>query len=352
MAKKATNGITHETILRAVMAGEIAPIYYLMGDESYYIDRVAVFIADRVLQPEERDFNLITLFGPETDTRSVVQAALAFPMGAERQVVMVKEAQALRDIELLEPYLKNPQPSTVLICCHKNGTIDRRKGVVKLIEKTGILYESSKLRDYQLPAWIRDYLRRKKVGIEPQAETMMADFVGPDLNRMAGELDKLVLALTRSAGTDGEGSVANRIITPALVAHHIGISKEFNVFELTDALAKKDVVKVRQITNYFDKNPRQNPIQKTLPMVFKFYQNLMMAYYSPDKTPAGLASWLAVNPYVAEKTIIPAMRIYNARKVMEIIGQIRRCDARSKGVDCPATSDADLMKELMFFALH
>lgn len=350
MAKKANNGITHETILRAVMAGQIAPVYYFMGEESYYIDRLATFISETVLQPEERDFNLITLFGPETDTHSVVQAALAFPMGAERQVIVVKEAQALKDIDQLESYLKQPQPSTVLIFCHKNGTIDKRKGVVKLIEKVGVLYESTKLRDYQLPAWIRDYLRRKKIGIEPQAETMMAEFVGPDLNRMASELDKLILSLPAAGAA--QGGAAGRIVTAALVANHIGVSKEFNVFELTDALSRKDVLKVRQITNYFDKNPKQNPIQKTLPTVFKFFQNLMLAYYSPDKTPAGIASWLSMNPYVCEKTIIPAMRLYNATKVMYIIGQIRQTDARSKGVENHGTSDSDLMKELMFFILH
>lgn len=342
MAKKTSNGITHETILRAVMAGEIAPVYYLMGEESYYIDRVANFIAESVLQPEERDFNLIHIYGPDSDTHTIIQAALGYPMGAEKMVVMVKEAQALRDIEQLESYLQHPQPSTVLIFCHKNGTIDKRKSVVKQIEKVGVLYESAKLRDYQLPNWIRDYLRRKKVGIEPQAEAMMAEFVGPDLNRMAGELDKLVISM-------GENE---RIISTALVMQHIGVSKEFNVFELTDALSRKDVLKVRQITNYFDKNPKQNPIQKTLPAVFKFFQNLMLAYYSPDKSPAGIASWISMNPYVCEKTIIPAMRLYTGRKVMEIIGQIRRTDARSKGVDSPATSDADLVKELMFFILH
>lgn len=352
MAKKATNGITHETILRAVMAGQIAPVYYLMGEESYYIDRVASFIADSVLKPEERDFNLITLFGPDTDTHTVVQAALGFPMGAEKQVVMVKEAQALRDIEKLEPYLKQPQLSTVLIFCHKNGTIDRRKAVVRLIEKEGVLYESAKLREYQLPTWIRDYLRRKKVGIEPQAEAMLADHIGPDLNRMASELDKLLLSLPQPSSPQESAPVSARIVTAALVVDHIGMSKEFNTFELTDALATKDVLKVRKITNYFDKNPKQNPIQKTLPMVFKFFQELMMAYYSPDKTPQGIASWIGMNPYRCEKTIIPAMRIYGATKVMYIIGQIRRTDARSKGVDSTGVSDSDLLKELMFYILH
>lgn len=349
MAKKSTNGINYQTILRAVMAGDIAPVYYLMGEESYYIDRVANFIAEQVLAPEERDFNLITLFGAETTTHDVVQAALGFPMGAERQVVMVKEAQALKDIENLESYLKQPQPSTVLIFCHKNGSIDKRKSVVKLLEKVAVVFESEKLRDYQLPAWIRDYLKRKKIGIEPEAEAMMADFVGADLNRMAGELDKLVISLT---SLQGEGGVAARIVTKDLVAQHIGVSKDFNIFELTDALAKKDVLKVRQITNYFDKNPKQNPIQKVLPNIFKFYQNLMMAYYAPEKTKDGIASWIGMNPYICEKTILPAMRLYSGKKVMDIIGQIRRTDARSKGVDCPATSDSDLMKELMFFALH
>lgn len=343
MAKKTGNGITHEKIINDVLAGNIKPVYYLMGEESYYIDHLAEFIVDHVLQPEERDFNMLTLFGPETDTHSVVQAALGYPMGAERQVVMVREAQGLKDIDLLEAYLKNPQPTTVLIFCHKNGTIDRRKsGVVKALESVGVLYESEKLREYKLPEWIRNYLRRKKLGIEPQAEVMLAEYIGADLNRIASELDKLILSLP-------EGQ---RVVTVDLVATHIGISKEFNVFELVDALANKNILKVRQITNYFDKNPKQNPIQNTLPMVFGFFQNLMLAYYAPEKSPSALASWLSMNPYRCEKTIIPAMRNYSGRKVMDIIGQIRRTDARSKGVDSPATSNSDLMKELMFFILH
>ena len=342
MAKKQTNGVTPETIVRDVRAGVIKPVYYLMGEESYYIDKLAAFLTDSILKPEERDFNLLTLFGPETDTPTIVQAALGYPLGAERQIVMVKEAQALKDIEVLEDYLKTPQPQTVLIFCHKNGTIDGRKAVGKLIDKVGVLYESAKLRENLLPGWIRNYLRRKHVDIEPQAEVMLTEFIGSDLNRMAGELDKLTLSLSKE----------QRFVTARSVAEHIGMSKDFNAFELTDALAAKNVLKVRQITNYFDKNPRQNPIQKTLPVVFRFFQNLMLAYYAPDKTPAGLASWLSMHPYVCEKTILPAMRIYSGKKVMEIIGQIRRTDARSKGVDSPATSDSDLMKELMFFILH
>lgn len=342
MAKKTANAVTHESIVRDVRAGNIAPVYYLMGEESYYIDRISEFLVDFLLKPEERDFNLITLFGPETDTTSVRHAALGFPMGAERLVVVVKEAQALKDIEQLESYLKQPQLSTVLIICHKNGTLDRRKSIVKLIEKHGVLFESAKLRDYQLPPWITQYLRRKQLGIDPNAAAMLADYVGTDLNRMAGELDKLVVALASGQHT----------VTPELVATHIGISKNFNIFELTDAIGRKDILKVNQIANYFEKNPKQHPIQMTLPALFRYFTNLMLAFYAPEKTKSGIADWLGVTEWQVEKNVLPAMRLYSGRKVMEIIAKIRQTDARSKGVDNPFISSGELMKELLFFILH
>lgn len=342
MAKKATNAVTHESIVRDVRAGNIAPVYYLMGEESYYIDRISDFLVDTLLRPEERDFNLITLFGPDTDTTAVCHVAMGFPMGAERLVVLVKEAQALKNLDPLEAYLKQPQASTTLILCHKNGAIDRRKAIVKHIEKAGVLFESARLRDYQLPTWITGYLRRKQIAIDAQAAEMMAEYVGADLNRMASELDKLVLALTAEQKT----------IDAALVSAHIGVSKEYNVFELTDALGKKDVQRVNQIANYFDKNPKANPIQMVLPFLFRYFSNLMLAYYAPDKSTRGIASWIGASEWQVEKNIVPAMRKYTGRKVMDIIGQIRRTDARSKGVENPSTSSGDLMKELLFFILH
>lgn len=343
MAKKTGNAITHETIIRDIQGGKIAPVYYLMGEESYYIDRLATFIADSVLKPEEKDFNLCTLYGPDTSMHDVVQAALSYPMGAERQVVVVKEAQKLTSLEPLSDYLKHPLLSTVLIFCHKNGSIDQRKaGVVKLLEKTGVVYESNRLKDYQLPAWIRSYVHRKRADIEPMAENILADHVGTDLNRMAGEIDKLLLSLQ-----DGESKITSRH-----VAAHIGISKEYNVYELTDALVRKDVEKAMKIASYFEKTSKQNPIQKTLPVLFKFFQNLMLSYYAPDPSPSGIAAWVGTSQWAVEKNILPAMRMYTGRKVMEIIGQIRRTDARSKGVDNPATGEGELMKELLFFILH
>lgn len=335
-------GTTYETIVRDVRAGNLKPVYYLMGEESYYIDRVADFIADSVLQPEERDFNLLTIFGSESNTDNVINAAKGYPMGAQRLVVMVKEAQGLSDIEHLAFYLKQPQPSTVLIFCHKNGVLDRRKKVAGMIEKIGVLFESKKLYESQLGPFVRDYLKRKKCSAEPAAVAMLTEHVGTDLNRMASELDKLCIALP-----EGESCIAAE-----LVERHIGISREFNIFELQDALAQKDALRAMKIANYFDKNPKQNPIQKTLPALFRFFSNLMLAYYAPDKSERGIAAWVGQTEWQVRRNILPAMKNYKGVKVMQIIGEIRRTDARSKGVDNPNTPSGELMRELLFYILH
>lgn len=342
MAKK-TTAPTHESIIQDVRAGKIAPIYYLMGEESYYIDRIADFLVDHLLAPEERDFNLTTLFGAETDVDTIFHAALSFPMGGSRVLVLVREAQGLKQLEKLESYLKQAPSTTVLIFCHKNGSLDKRKAIAKQIEKVGVLYESVKLRDYQLSAWIKSYAQRKKISIAPDAAEMLATFVGADLNRLASELDKLQVALTSEGG---------KVISRELVQEHIGVSKNFNVFELTEALGRKDVFKANQIADHFSKNPKQHPIQVTLPVLFRFYSQLMLAYYAPNKTPQGIANCLGISEWQAERNLIPAMRKYTARKVMEIIAYIRQTDAKSKGVDNPNTPSKDLMKELLFFALH
>lgn len=335
-------GVTYETIVRDVRAGVVKPVYYLMGEESYYIDRVADFIIDAVLTPEQRDFNLLTLFGADTNVDAVINAAKGFPMGADRQVVVVREAQNLSNIERLEFYLRQPQPSTVLIVCHKNGVLDRRKKVAGLIEKAGVLFESKKLYESQLPAFVRDYLKRKRLTAEPEAVAMLVEYVGADLNRMAGELDKLAIAIPQGMTT----------VTRDLVARNIGISKEFNIFELQDALAQKDILQVNRIANYFDKNQKANPIQKTLPALFRFYSSLMLAYYAPEKNERGIAAWLGMSDWQVRRNIMPAMKNYSGVKVMKIIGEIRRTDARSKGVENPSVSAGELMRELLFFILH
>lgn len=339
-----TPAITHESIINDVRAGDVRPVYYLMGEESYYIDRLSDFLADTLLTEEEKGFNLITLFAADTDIDTVISTAKGYPMGAQRQVVIVKEAQTLKDIDRLEYYLKQPQPSTVLVFCHKNGALDRRKKLPGLITKAnGVVYESKKLYDSQLPTFVVNYLKQKgNVSILPPAAAMMAEHVGADLSRMASELDKLCIALP-----DGE-----RTITPELVAAHIGISKDYNIFELQDALGQKDIAKVMKIAYYFSKNPKANPIQRTLPSLFRYFSNLMLAYYAPEKTEHGLAEWLGMGEWQVRKNILPAMRSYSGIKTMHILSAIRRTDARSKGVENPNTPNEELLRELLYFILH
>lgn len=337
-----TQGSTYETIVRDIRAGKVSPVYFLMGEESYYIDHLADFIVETLLPPEERDFNLLTFFGADTDVDAVINAAKGYPFGGQRLVVLVKEAQRLTKLERLEFYFKQMQPTTVLIFCYMGGTIDRRTKAAGLIEKNGVLFESKRLYDSQLPPFITNYLRRRGVAIEPAAAAMLGEFVGSDLNRLASELDKLVIALP-------EGQ---RSVTAQLVEHHVGLSKEFNVFELQDALGRKDVMKVMLIANIFDKNPKANSIQKVLPFLFKFFSNVMLAYYAPERTERGIAAWLHQSDWQVRRNILPAMKNYTGVKVMNIIGEIRRTDARSKGVDNPSTSPGELMRELFYFILH
>lgn len=337
-----TPAVTHTSIIRDVRDGKLLPVYYLMGEESYYIDRLADFLVDAVLKPEDKAFNLITVFGADTTIQDIMDAARAFPMGAERQVIMVKEAQALKNIELLETYLQQPQPTTLLIFCHKNGSLDRRKKLAGQIAKVGVVYESKKLRDGDLPPFIDQYMRRKRVGITNDAIMLLADHVGADLNRLSSELDKLCIALP-----EGQQQV-----TRDLVAEHIGISKDFNIFELQDALGRKDVMRVMQIAAYFERNPKAAPPPQLLASLFGFFANLMQAYYAPQRTPAGIAAWLGITEWQVKKNVLPAMQHYGGTKVMHIIAEIRRTDARSKGVENPNTPWGELMRELFFFILH
>ena len=333
---------SYDSIVRDIKAGKFAPVYYLMGEESYYIDRLSDLLVASLLSEDEQAFNLITVFGADVTIDQVMDTAKGFPMGAQRLVVLVKEAQNIKEMDRLEYYLQQPQPTTVLIFSHKNGTIDKRTKVATQVKKVGVLFESIKLRDYQLSGFISTYLRERGAKIEPEAAALLAEDVGDNLSRMVGELDKLLIGLP-------EG---NRVVTKERVASNIGVSNEYNVFELQDAIGAKNVRKAMKIAYIFDKNTKANPIQKTLPVLFRFFMNLMQAHYAPDKSPAGLNHYLGVSEWMCKNKLIPAMQNYSAGKTMRIIDAIRRTDARSKGVENPATSDGDLMKELLFFMMH
>lgn len=339
-AKK--EGVTYEEIIRMVRAGNFAPIYYLMGEEDYYIDKVSEFIVDAALKEEEKDFNLTVYYGTETTTDEVINAAKRFPMMAERQVVIVREAQNMAGKEHLSYYLEHPQPTTVLIVCHKHGVLDKRKKLAADIQKKGILFESKKLYDSQLPGFVTSYLQRKGMTMEQQAVMMICEFVGSDLSRLSGELDKLILALP-----EGE-----RRMGAAFVETHVGISKDFNNFELVSALVAKDVLKVNRIVKYFNDNPKNFSLQLTLSVLYGFFSNLMIAYYAPQRTEEGIAAWIEQPRWQVTRNILPAMRKYSGVKVMQIIGKIRETDAKSKGVGNTIATPGELLKELSYFILH
>lgn len=333
---------TYEVIVRDLKNRIYKPVYYLMGEESYYIDKISEYIAQTVLTDEEKEFNLTVVYGSDTDVATIINAAKRYPMMAERQVVIVKEAQQLKNIEELVYYVQKPLQSTILVLCHKDGTIDRRKKLAAEVEKVGVLFESKKLKEAQLPGFITSYLKRKSVDIEPKASEMMAEFVGADLNRMAGELDKLVITLPQGVTR----------VSPEQIELNIGVSKDYNNYELRSALVAKDVLKANKIIKYFEENPKTNPIQMTLSVLFGFFSNLMLAYYAPEKTEQGIAAQLGLRSPWQAREYIMAMRQYSGVKVMQIIGEIRYCDARSKGVGNSSLSDGDLLRELIYVILH
>ena len=338
-----TKSVTYEGIMRELMEGKFCPVYYLHGDESYYIDKIADYIAEHALQPEERDFNQTIMFGSDVTASQIADTCRRYPMMAERQVVIVKEAQNVKNTEALEKYMKQPLKSTVLVMCHKNGKIDgRKREYVKAIQNAGILFESAKLRERDLPAFIEKYLSQKNVSIDPKSTQLIADAIGPDLSRLTSELDKVMISLPEE----------NRRVTPQVVEEQIGVSKDFNGFELRDAIVNRNVFKANQIMNYFEKNPKAGSIYSFLPMMFNFFQNLMLAYYAPQKTQEGVAEWLELRSAWGAKDYMTGMRNYTGVKVMQIISKLREIDAKSKGLDNPNTPPEELMKELIFFILH
>lgn len=333
---------TYEGIIRELQAKQYRTVYYLMGDEAFYIDKIADYIIDNVLTDTEKEFNQTILYGADVDAATIINAAKRYPMMSEYQVIVVKEAQAVHNMEELVFYLQKPLKSTILVLCHKHGSLDKRKKLAAEIEKVGVLYESKKLKDAQLPAFIAAYIKQKGFDIDQKATAMLAEFVGTDLSRLVGEMEKLII-------TSSENSTK---ITPEQIEKNIGISKDYNNFELRSALVEKDVLKANKIVKYFEENPKTNPIQMTLSLLFGFYSNLMMAYYAPEKSEQGIAAFLGLKSSWQAREYMAAMRKYSGIKTMQIISEIRTTDAKSKGVENSSLSDGDLLRELVFKILH
>jgi DNA polymerase-3 subunit delta len=341
MADKKTP--TFDAIMSDLKNRQFAPVYILMGDESYYIDLISGYIAEHALAPEEQDFNQTVVFGAYTTAAQLADMARRYPMMAEFQVIIVKEAQNIRSWDALEKYLDKPVKSTILVICHKNGTIDRRKKFVSKAEGVGVVFESKKKRDYEIPAFVESYLRTKNATIDRKSAQMIADHIGADLSRLTSELDKVLVSLPDD----------HRNITPEVVEEQIGVSKDFNAFELRNAVINRDIFKANQIVNYFDKNPKSGSIFAFLPMLFNYFQNLMIAYYAPNRSDKNeLARFLDLKSSWGVNDYLTGMRNYSGVKVMQIISKFREIDAKSKGLDNPNTPVGDLMKELIFFILH
>lgn len=342
MAEKKTVP-TFDGIMRDLKDNVFAPIYILMGDESYYIDQISNYIQYHALPADQQAFDQTVVFGADVSGSQIADLAMQFPMMAPKKVIIVKEAQGLRSLDKLERYAQNPQPKTILVVCYKNGVMNRRSKFVSAVEKNGVVFESKKLREWQLPGHIRSYLQTKKFSIDDKSAAMIADNIGADLNRLYSELDKLVISLP-----SGESRV-----TPEMVERNIGVSKDFNSFELRDAIVNRNVLKANMIIKYFDNNPKAGSLFSFLPLLFAYFQNLMLVYYAPNnKDQNALAAYLDMKNAWGIKDYLVGMKNYTGRKTLQILQKLREIDAKSKGLGNPSTPVGDLMKELIFFILH
>lgn len=314
----------------------LKPIYFLMGEEPYYIDKISDFVENQVLDEAERGFNQMVLYGRDVSVEDIVGNAKRYPMMAEYQVVIVKEAQDLsRTIEKLASYAENPQPTTVLVINYKYKKLDKRKALYKTIKKTGVVFESKKLYENQVADWIRRVLSPKDYTISPKAAQMLVEFLGTDLSKINNELEKLQIILPKGSQ-----------ITPEVIEENIGISKDFNNFELRKAIGEKNAKKAYQIVNYFADNPKDNPMVVTVSLLFNFFSQLLHFHGLKDKSPRHVASALRINPYFVNE-YISAAKYYPMRKVSSVVSVLREFDVKSKGVGSNAVPQGDLLKELL-----
>lgn len=338
-----------ESVLKSLRKHEFAPVYFLQGDEPFYIDLIADYVEENVLSESERGFNQIVMYGKDADVSSILNNAKRYPMMSERQVVIVREAQDVSDLnnkvgqQQMEAYLKNPMPSTILVFCYKYKSFDGRKTLGKLLDKHAILVESKKMYDNQLPDWIARYVKDKGHQIEDKAVQMLADYIGNNLERLTNEIEKVLINYRQG---DEEGK-----ITPAIIQKYIGISKEYNVFELQKALAVKDVLKANRILKYFEANQKANPIIPIIALLFTFYTKLLLVHQASDKSERGLAAVLRINPFFAREYKVASVN-YPLPKVIRNIHYLRLSDQYAKGIENQVGSDPQILKELVFKLMH
>ncbi len=320
---------------------QFKPIYFLMGEETYYIDAITNYIIDNVLTEEEKGFNQSIYYGKDVDAATIVMAARRYPMMSQYQVVVVKEAQSLDKIEELQHYASAPLSSTILVVNYKYKTLDKRKKLGTILKKSNGIFEFKKMYDNQVSAWITGYLKQENLAIDMKASSLLADALGTDLSKIVKELDKLKVAV-------GAGVTQ---ITPEHIEKNIGLSKDYNSFELQKAILAKDILKANKIIKVFAKNPKDHPIQATISVLFNYFSKLMIYYYLGDKGKANVAKELGINPYFVQDYAIGA-RNYSGRKVVSVISILREFDMKSKGFGNVSADTGDLLKEMIFKIMH
>ena len=316
------------------------PVYFLMGEETFYIDKISDYISKNVLSEEEKEFNQTTLYGKDIDVATIISEAKQFPFGSAHRVVIVKEAQDIRSIDQLELYFDNPLPSTILVICYKYKKIDKRKSFGKNLSKKSVLFESKKLYENQIPAWIKGQLKEKNFNIDEKSANLLSEYLGNDLSKISNELGKLILNIK-----EGE------TITSKIIEENIGISKDFNVFELQTAIGKKDILKSNKIIKHFSDNPKNHPFVLTLSSLFSYFQKVMIYHSLKDKSKHNAASQLGVNPYFLGQYQLAASN-YSMSNLFTIFSYLKEYDLKSKGIQNPSVPENELLRELTFKILH
>lgn len=334
------NAFSFDNILSDLKKKIYYPVYFLSGEEAYFIDEISDYIEQNVLTDTEKEFNQTIIYGKDTDIPTLVSYAKRFPMMANYQVIIVKEAQDLDKIEELAGYIEHPLNSTLLVICYKYEKADRRKLFFKSIEKTGVLFDSPRLYDNQIPDWITDYIRKKNYTITTKATFLLAEFLGTDLSKIVNEISKLTINIP-----------PGQEITEEYVEKNIGISKDFNVFELQKALGRRDIFKSNQIITHFAANPKENPLVKVIPLLYSYFSKVLIYHQLPDKSRNNVASVLSVNPFFVPDYQAAAGN-FKVTKLISIISLLREYDLKAKGVDNLSATDGELMKELVFKILH
>ncbi|MGB0863269.1 MAG: DNA polymerase III subunit delta [Saprospiraceae bacterium] len=327
-------------IIKDLKSKKYNPIYFLHGEESYFIDEIANYIEKNVLTETEKSFNQTVLYGKEANYNAVVDTARRFPIMAERQVLIIKEAKEMRDLPKLERYVANPAPTTILVICHKHKKLDQRSKIAKVLKKNAVIFESKKLYDNQMADWINSYLRNHQYTIKPDATLLIVEYLGTDLSKVVNELDKLMLNIPK--GT---------MISMEQVQKNIGISKDYNIFELQNALGKRDIVKTQRIVSYFIANARKNPLVQVISSLYGFFSKIYIFHSAGSISDNEMAKKLGTRTFFLKDYRIAAKN-FNRAKTEKAINILREYDLKSKGVNRDSTPDTELLREMVFKILH